>query len=150
MNLLVTYFEIGGKLVELETTLQEMTGLGQPRSVASKEAIREVLQTFDLIEPSIENLLSSNVEVSWEDIGILVGAGVGVAFAISTSPLTMADGPVLPIADAAWWLAQATFTRRSIATGARVGAYVDTKIDTTPGDIYHALDYQRRKTTLLM
>jgi hypothetical protein len=146
VNLLVTYFEIGGKLVELEETLQDMTGLGQPRSAASKEAIREVLQTFDLIEPSIENLLSSNVELSWEDLGRLIGTAAGVTVAIASSPLTLVDG-VLPIMDAAWWVANATFTKRSMQTGARVGAYVDTHINTTPGDIYHALNYQRVKTT---
>lgn len=89
MILLVTYFEIGGKLVELEETLQEATGLGSPRGADSKEAIREVLQTLDLIEPSIERILSSNVEVTWEDIGRLTGGGIGVAVAISTSPLTL-------------------------------------------------------------
>jgi len=146
VNLLVTYFEIGGKLVELEETFQDMTGLGPSRSAASKEAIYQVLQTFDIIEPSIENLLSSNVELTWEDLGRLTGATAGVVVAISTSPLTLVDG-VLAIADAAWWVANATFTKRSMATGARVGAYVDTKFDTTPGDIYHALEYQRVKTT---
>lgn len=132
---MVTYFEIGGKLVELEETLQEMTGLGSERSSASVEAIREVLQTLDLIEPSVENLLSSNVEVTWEDVGRLSGAGVGVAMAIASSPLTLVDG-VLPIADAAWWVANATFTKRSMATGARVGAFVDDFIDTKPSDLW--------------
>ena len=142
---LVSYFEIGGKLVELEETLQQMTGFGQERSNASKEAITEVLQTLDLMEPSIEKLLSSNVEVSWEDIGRLTGAGIGVGVAIASSPLTLVDG-VLPIADAAWWVANATFTKRSMATGARVGLFLDENISTTPGDIYDALNYHYVKT----
>ena len=145
MSYLVTYFEIGGKLVELEETLQEMTGLGSERSSASKEAIREMLQTLDIIEPSIENLLSSNVEVSWEDIGRLTGAGVGVGMAVLTYWTTWTDGP-LPVMDAAWWVAQATFTKRSVATGARVGLFLDENIDTTPGDIYDALNYHYVKT----
>ena len=142
---LVTYFEIGGKLVELEETLQEATGLGSPRGADSKEAIREVLQTLDLIEPSIERILSSNVEVTWEDIGRLTGGGIGVAVAISTSPLTLVDG-VLPIADAAWWVSNATFTKRSMATGARIGLFLDENISTSPGDIYDALNYHYVKT----
>jgi hypothetical protein len=141
----VTYFEIGGKLVELEETLQEMTGLGQERSAASKEAITEVLQAFDIIEPSIEKLLSSNVEVSWEDIGRLTGGGIGVGMAIATYWTTWVDGP-LPVMDLAWLAAQATFTKRSMATGARVGLFLDENIDTTPGDIYDALNYHYVKT----
>ena len=146
MNLLVTYFEIGGKLVELEETFQDMTGLGPSRSAASKEAIYQVLQTFDIIEPSIENLLSSNVELTWEDVGRLTGAGIGVGVAVASYWTTWLDGP-LPIIDYAWLVAQATFTNRSMATGARVGAYVDSQTDTTPSDIYHALEFQRVKTT---
>lgn len=142
---LVTYFEIGGKLVELEETFQDMTGLGSRRTASSVEAIQEVLHTLDIIEPSIENLLSSNIEVSWEDIGRFSGAGVGVAAAISTSPLTLVDG-VLPIADAAWWVANATFTKRSMATGARIGLFLDENISTSPGDIYDALNYHYVKT----
>ncbi len=133
----VTYFEIGGKLVELEETLQDLTGLGQERSSASKEAIIEVLQTLDLMEPSIENLLSSNRELTWEDVGRLTGATIGVGMAIASSPLTLVDG-VLPIADAAWWVANATFTKRSMATGARVGSFIDENTSTRPGD------FQRR------
>ncbi|AXH79485.1 MAG: hypothetical protein [Circular genetic element sp.] len=123
-----------------------MTGLGSPRGRASIEAIDEVLQTLDIIEPSIENLLSSNVEVSWEDIGRLVGGGIGVGMAILSSPLIATDGP-LPIMDAAWWVAQATFTKRSVATGARVGLFLDENIGTTPGDIYDALNYHYVVTT---
>ena len=145
MITLVTYFEIGGKLVELEETFQDLTGLGQERSSASKEAIIEVLQKLDLMEPSIERLLSSNTELSWEDIGRLTGGAIGVGMAIASSPLTLVDG-LLPIADAAWWVANATFTKRSMATGARVGLFLDENISTTPGDIYDALNYHYVKT----
>ncbi len=146
MILLVTYFEIGGKLVELEEVLQEMTGLGTPRSSASNEVIREALRTADLLEPAVENLLSSNREVTWEDIGKLTGGAVGVGMAIASSPLTLVDG-VLPIADAAWWAANATFTKRSVMTGARIGLFLDDNISTSPGDIYDALNTHWVTTT---
>ena len=40
----------------------------------------------------------------------------------------------------------ATRTYRYQATGAKVGTYLDENIDTTPGDIYDALNYHYVKT----
>ena len=102
MSYLVTYFEIGGKLVELEDTLTELTGLDISRKPETTQAIFEVLKLLDAVEPSVENLLSSNVGTSWEDIGRLTGVGLSGVMAVATFPMVGLDGP-LPIMDAAWW-----------------------------------------------
>lgn len=133
-----TYFEIGGKLVSLENDFQELTG-GRTKSEArtQRAAIREAVKLQRDLSPVVQNLLDEGYEVTWEDVGRLVGTGVGIAVAISTSPLTLVDG-LLPIADAAWWAANMKFTYNSQATGARVGSYIDDHTSIRPGD------FQRR------
>ncbi len=61
---------------------------------------------------------------TWEIVGGLVGAGVGIAFGYATLPVVAVDGP-LPFLDLAWAYTTARISYRAIETGRTIGRQFD-------------------------
>ena len=132
-----TFFELGGHLVELENVYQEFTGNRSSSDAKKRTAqTKAVLVTANTAANLAAGVLDDN-DLTWEQVGMLLGFGLGITQAALTSPLTLVDG-VLPIADAAWWAVNAKTTQRYTITGGKIGSYFDDHIDTKPKD------FQRR------
>jgi len=133
--LVTTYFEIAGNLVELENVYQEFTG-GRSTS-ESRKRTREIKSVISTAKTGTElaRAIADDNDITWEQVGSVLGFGLGVVQAALTSPLTLVDG-VLPIADAAWWAVNAKSTQRYIFTGGKIGSYIDSYADAKPSDLW--------------
>ena len=63
-----------------------------------------------------------------EKIGYGVGLAAGVAFAVATFPVVVADSPMIGPADLAWFAASARMLDRTTTLGQKSGEYVDDKM----------------------
>ena len=122
-----TFFEIGGKIVELEND----TALTMGRRTAKehktqKSIIQPVVKTLELTADTLGGGLAAAQEENFgfEEAGKLVGLWFGLVVAAATLPVTVVDGP-LPFMDAAWIIGSARFTKSAVDTGGLVGAYID-------------------------
>ena len=90
------------------------------------------LRQKDLIELGrvVPKMLTESIHAAkddqfgFEEVGQITGFWIGMVWGLATLPVVALDGP-LPIMDAAWLAGWGAFTLRSIATGGKVGAYVD-------------------------
>jgi len=127
---MTSYFEIGGKIVELENDFRLMTGQRTAKQHQERQKIaRTVTKTGSQAEKTVKSSISAADEGSFgfEEAGALVGLWFGLAVWIATAPVTALDGP-LPIADTAWVMANARFTYKSTQLGKKVGAAIDDKL----------------------
>ena len=99
----ITYFEIGGELIELKADYQ----IGQGQISASKrKQQRAIAKDVKSIGKSVDKMSKKTTsDDGWgpaEKIGYGVGLAAGVAFAVATFPVVVADSPMIGPADLAW------------------------------------------------
>jgi hypothetical protein len=122
-----TFFEIGGKIIELENDVAFGMGHRTAKDHKSRKSIiKPVVKTLD----QTTDVLSGGYKAAQEDkfgfeeAGKLVGLWFGLAVAAATLPVTVIDGP-LPFMDAAWIIASARVTKTAIDLGGMTGAFID-------------------------
>ena len=121
----VSYFEIGGELIELHADMQYDNGNITAKKRKQQRASARDVKSIGKDVKQIQKTTSSSD--SWgpaEEFGIGFGLGVGVVFAVATLPVVVADGP-LPIFDLAWFAGSVRFTKKSISIGQKIGQTVD-------------------------
>jgi len=120
----VSYFEIGGQLIELKADYDYATGksTAQERNVQRKMA-KDVLQLKKL--PAMVSPVKKSEMGTGETIGHYLGLGAGVAFGVATFPVTQADTPLIGPADLAWFAATIKFTQKAQYAGRTVGSWLD-------------------------
>ena len=125
-----TFFEIGGELIELTADYQ----YGQGQTSASKrKQQRATAKDVKSIGKSLDKMSkkTSTSDDGWgpaEKIGYGVGIAVGIAFAVGTFPVVVADGPIIGPADLAWFAASARFMDKATTIGQKSGEFVDDKM----------------------
>ena len=123
-----SYFEIGGKVMQLATPQQQMQGslsLTSPGKHLkhlnrAKKAGRLVKQATKRIHPYQE----IDEEGYWETIGEAVGTGFGIGISIATIPVTMLDGPLLYF-DYAWAIGSLGLIKKLGDLGGEIGSKFD-------------------------
>jgi len=125
----VTFFEIGGELIELNADYEYATG---QTSATKRKQQRSIAKDVRSIGKSVDKMSKKTTsDDGWgpaEKIGYGVGMVVGVAFAVGTFPVVMADSPMIGPADLAWFAASARFMDKSTTIGKKSGEFVDDKM----------------------
>ena len=126
----VTFFEIGGELIELNADYEYGTG---QTSATKRKQQRAIAKDVKSIGKSVDKMSKKTTsDDGWgpaETIGYGVGLAAGVAFAVATFPVVVADSPMIGPADLAWFAASARMIDRTTTLGQKSGAYVDEKMD---------------------
>ena len=119
-----SYFEIGGKVIELKADYDYATGksTAQQRNVQRKMAkdIRVIEEVPGVLSPAASSEMGT-----FETVGHYLGLGGGVIFGVATFPVTQADSPLIGPADLAWFGATIRFTQRAQGIGRTVGSWLD-------------------------
>jgi hypothetical protein len=88
----------------------------------------ELIKTVEDVRPPVEKSLKAMIDADktfgFEEVGSLVGLGVGIAYGVATFPVTALDGP-LPALDAAWAWSTFRFTRKAVEVGSFIGRGID-------------------------
>jgi hypothetical protein len=124
----VTYFEIGGELIELKADYDYGVGT---TTASKRKQNRAMAKDVKSIGKSMDKMTSSTSDDGWgpaESIGYGIGLGAGIVFAIGTFPVVVADGPWIGPADLAWFAAAIRFMQKSTTLGQKTGQYVDDKL----------------------
>lgn len=125
-----TFFEIGGKIIELENDVAFSMGRRSAKEHKTrKSVIIPVVKTLDTTVEVLGGGLEAAQEnrFGFEEAGAIVGLWFGLAVAAATLPVTVVDGP-LPFMDVAWVIASAKVTTKSIKVGASIGGIIDDAI----------------------
>lgn len=125
----VSFFEIGGELIELEADYSH--GVGKTTASRRKQQ-RSSAKNIKSIGKSVDKVkITSSSDDGWgpaEKVGYVLGVAVGVSFAVGTFPVVVADSPMIGPADLAWFAASARFMDKSTTIGRKSGEYVDDKM----------------------
>ncbi len=126
----VTFFEIGGDLIELNADYEYATG---QISATKRKQQRAIAKDVKSIGKSVDKMSkkSTTSDDGWgpaEKIGYGVGLAAGIAFAVATFPVVVADSPMIGPADLAWFAASARMIDRTTTLGQKSGEYVDDKM----------------------
>jgi len=125
----VTFFEIGGELIELNADYEFATG---QTSAKKRKQHRAIAKDVKSIGKSVDKMSKKTTsDDGWgpaEKIGYGVGLVAGVAFAVGTFPVVVADSPMIGPADLAWFAASARMMERTSTLGQKSGQYVDDKM----------------------
>jgi len=120
-----SYFEMGGKVIELKADYDYTTGksTAQQRNVQRKMA-KDVRNTEEV--PGVISSSSADDGMgTYETVGHYLGLGAGVMFGVATFPVTQADSPLIGPADLAWFGATIRFTQKAQSIGRTVGSWAD-------------------------
>ncbi|AXH78328.1 MAG: hypothetical protein [Circular genetic element sp.] len=121
-----TFFEIGGELIELKADYEY--GQGQI-SASKRKQQRATAKDVKSIGKSMDKMSKKTTsDDGWgpaEKVGYGVGLAAGIAFAVVTFPVVVADSPMIGPADLAWFAASARMIDRTTTLGQKSGAYVD-------------------------
>jgi hypothetical protein len=124
-----TFFEIGGELIELEADYRY--GVGQT-SAKKRQQQRAIAKDVRSIGKTADKMASKTTsDDGWgpaEKVGYGLGIAAGIAFAVTTFPVVVADSPMIGPADLAWFAASARFMDKSTTLGKTSGQYVDEKM----------------------
>jgi len=120
-----SYFEIGGKVIELKADYDYATGksTAQQRNVQRKMA--KDVRIIEEVPGVISSSSSDDGMGTFETIGHWAGLGAGVMFGVATFPVTQADTPMIGPADLAWFGATIRFTQKAQYVGRTVGSWAD-------------------------
>ncbi|MDB4758686.1 hypothetical protein OAG22_03365 [Candidatus Poseidoniaceae archaeon] len=127
----MSYFEIGGRLVECAIDVNYATSnMTRKQQRTNKRAVKDVVKTGKRAGKVLTESLSAAQEdrFGFEEAGQLVGLWVGLGFGIATMPVVALDGP-LPFADAAWVISTARMTKTAIDVGGQVGEIIDRMLE---------------------
>ena len=121
----VSYFEIGGELIELHADMQYGNG-----DITAKKRKQQRASARDVksIGKSVDKMQKSQPKDGWgpaESIGYGLGLAAGIQFAVVTFPVVAADGPIIGPADLAWFAASIRFMQKSTSIGQKIGQVVD-------------------------
>ena len=120
----VSYFEIGGELIELKADYDYATGRSsaQDRNIQRKMAkdVRQIKKVPDMVSPTEKSEMGT-----FETLGHYGGLVAGVAFGVATFPVTQADSPLIGPADLAWFGATIRMTSKFQTAGRSVGRWLD-------------------------
>ena len=92
----VTFFEIGGELIELNADYEYGTGQTSAKKRKQQRAIAKDVKSVGKSVDSMSKKTTS--DDGWgpaEKIGYGVGLAAGVAFAVATFPVVVADSPMI-------------------------------------------------------
>jgi len=120
-----SFFEMGGKVIELKADYDYATGKS---SAQERNIKRKMAKDFRVIEevPSVLTTSSSDDGMgTFETIGHFAGLGAGVMFGVATFPVVVADSPMIGPADLAWFGATIRFTQKAQTIGRTVGSWAD-------------------------
>ena len=121
----VSYFEIGGELIELHADMQYGSGnITAKKRKQQRASARDVKSIGKDVKKMEKQIASKDTWGPAEEFGIGFGLGVGVIYSVATLPVVVADGP-LPIFDLAWAASSFRVTQRSMEVGGKVGSAVD-------------------------
>jgi len=120
-----SYFEMGGKLIELKADYDYATGesTAQQRNVQRKMA--KDVRIIEEVPGIITTSSSDDGMGTFETVGHYVGLGAGVMFGVATFPVTQLDSPLIGPADLAWFGATIRFTQKAQTIGRTVGEWLD-------------------------
>ncbi len=125
-----SFFEIGGKIIELENDVA--FGMGKrtakehkSRKSRIKPVVKTLEKTADVLGGGIEAARENRF--GFEEAGKIAGLWFGLVVAAATLPVTVVDGP-LPFMDAAWVISSARITKSAIDVGGQLGSYIDDAI----------------------
>ena len=127
----MSYFEIGGRLVECAIDVNyETSKMSRKQQRTNKRAVKEVVKIGKQAGKVMTESLSAAQEdrFGFEEAGQLVGLWVGLGFGLATMPVVALDGP-LPFADAAWVISTARMTKTAIDVGGNVGGIIDRMLE---------------------
>jgi len=120
---MISYFEIGGDLVELKADYDYGSGktsAKQHRASKSKaKQSRAIARDMKRIQADAPEAIGD-----WESIGYAAGGVMTIAYAWATLPVVAVDGP-LPFMDLAWAASVAKFGKTATRTGSRIGNKLD-------------------------
>jgi len=120
----VSYFEIGGELIELKADYDYATGeISAKKRKEHRAMAKDVKQIKNV--PSILAPKQESGMGTFEGIGHYAGLGAGVVFAVATFPVTQVDTPLIGPADLAWFAATIKFTQRAQYVGRELGSRLD-------------------------
>ena len=125
----VTFFEIGGELIELTADYQYGQGQTSAKKRKQQKAIAKDVKSIGKSVDSMSKKTTS--DDGWgpvEKLGYGVGLAIGIGFAIGTFPVVVADSPMIGPADLAWFAASARFMDKSTTIGQTSGQFVDEKM----------------------
>jgi len=121
----VSFFEIGGELIELKADYDYATG----RSTASDRNVQRKMAKDVRHITKIPEVLSAKRKDSgmgtYETVGHYAGLGAGVVFGVVTFPVTQLDTPLIGPADLAWFAATIKFTQKAQYVGRTLGSQLD-------------------------
>ncbi len=126
-----TFFEIGGKIVELENDVAFSMGKRTAKEhKTQKSIIKPVVKTLELTADTLGGGIEAASEdrFGFEEAGKIVGLWFGLVVAAATLPVTVVDGP-LPFMDAAWLISSARITKTAVDVGGQIGSYIDSAIE---------------------
>jgi hypothetical protein len=125
---MASFFEIGGKIFELENTLAA-SPLGNRSAKDAKER-QQIIEAVTGLGRDVQKARNASAKTTegstfFHDVGSVVGFGVGMAIAVLTLPVTQADSPWPGPADYLWVTRNYQTTKRSVHEFGEIGAYLD-------------------------
>lgn len=112
---------VGGQLIDLYADYQYAVGVGNGVVGDRRKEMRQVAT----LARKTERVVRSRRMGKYERAGHHVGTGVGVAYAISTAPITLLDSPLPGPADVLWAISVMEFTDQAQSAGRSVGKMFD-------------------------
>jgi len=128
---LVSYFEIGGRIVECAIDVNYQTSnMTRKQQRTNKRAVKDVVTTGKKAGKVVtESVTAANEDrFGAEEVGQLVGLWFGMVYGLATLPVVALDGP-LPFLDAAWIISTARVTKTAIDIGGDVGSVIDRMLE---------------------
>ena len=121
----VSYFEIGGELIELKADYDYATGKSTAKERNIQRKMAKDVRTFQKVPKMVLPESKDEGMGTYETIGHYAGLGAGVAFGVATFPVTQADTPLIGPADLAWFAATIRFTQKAQMIGRTAGSWLD-------------------------
>lgn len=121
----LSYFEIGGELIELKADYDYATGEISGKQRKEQRAYAKDVRKMGDIPQVVSAKRKDEGMGTGETIGHYAGLGAGVVFAVATFPVTQLDSPLIGPADLAWAGATIRFTQRAQHVGRSIGSQFD-------------------------
>jgi len=120
---MISYFEIGGDIVELKADYDYGSGKTTAKQHRASKSKAKQARSFSR---DVKRIVKDAPETvgDWESIGYVAGGVVTAAYAWATLPVVVLDGP-LPILDIAWGASVAKFGRNATQLGGKIGSILD-------------------------
>ncbi len=121
---MISYFEIGGDIVELKADYDYGSGKTTAKQHRASKSQAKQVRGIGRDLKAIKSQSPATVGMNWETVGYAAGGAVTAAYAWATLPVVLADGP-LPFVDLAWAVSVHKFGRTATRVGSRAGRILD-------------------------